>query len=171
MIVAAMNPCKCGYYPDSQRCTCSSWDIQQYLSRISGPLLDRIDITIEVLPLKRKELLSDSQQPEDSASIRNRILAAHQIQQERFRGTDIYFNAHMTSAMTDEFCPLDAQAEQFLDSCMSHTPMTTRGYYKLLKTARTIADLDNQELIQVSHLMEAYCYRTDSPNTALTDKG
>lgn len=160
MIVAAMNPCRCGYYPDPVRCTCTSWEVQKYLSRISGPLLDRIDITIEVLPLNKEELRSDSGENESSASIRKRILSAHKIQQERFHDTGIYFNSRMTSAMTAEFCRTNSEAEQFLDSCLNHNQLTTRSYYKLLKTARTIADLDESDRIDAAHLMEAFCYRT-----------
>ena len=160
MIVAAMNPCRCGYYPDPVRCTCTTWDVQKYLSRISGPLLDRIDIAIEVLPLNKEELRSDTHQNEASSSIRERILSAHLIQQKRFCHTDIYFNSQMTSSMTHDFCHISPEAEHFLDSCLTHNQLTNRGYYKLLKTARTIADLDESELILPSHLMEAFCYRT-----------
>ncbi len=170
MIVAAMNPCRCGYHPDPIRCTCTEWDVQKYLSRISGPLLDRIDITIEVLPLNKEELRSASHSNhsnsnhslnnESSDAIRNRVLIAHQIQQERYCNSGIYFNAQMTSAMTADYCTLDSEAEQFLDSCLSHNTLTTRGYYKLLKTARTIADLAESKLIQGNHVMEAFCYRT-----------
>lgn len=160
MIVAAMNPCRCGYYPDPVRCTCTSWEVQKYLGKISGPLLDRIDITIEVLPLKKEELLSISADNEPSSSIRQRVLSAHKIQQERFRETGIYFNSQMTSAMASDFCRISSDAEQFIDSCLMHHQITTRGYYKLLKTARTIADLDESEQIRTPHLMEAFCYRT-----------
>ncbi|MDD7390405.1 MAG: YifB family Mg chelatase-like AAA ATPase [Lachnospiraceae bacterium] len=160
MIVAAMNPCRCGYYPDPIRCTCTSWEVQKYLGRISGPLLDRIDITIEVLPLNKEELRSGSADNEDSDSIRQRIISAHNIQQKRFQNTGIYFNSQMTSAMASEFCCTDQQADRFLDSCLSNDQLTTRGYYKLLKTARTIADLDGSDLILESHVMEAFCYRT-----------
>lgn len=160
MIVAAMNPCRCGYYPDPTRCTCTNWEVQKYLSRISGPLLDRIDITIEVLPLNKEELRINSGCNESSSSIRSRIQSAHRIQQERYHNLGIYFNSQMTSAMTAEFCPTDSKAEQFLDSCFAHNQLTTRGYYKLLKTARTIADLDESEQISSSHIMEAFCYRT-----------
>ena len=160
MIVAAMNPCRCGYYPDPLRCTCTDWEVQKYLHRISGPLLDRIDITIEVLPLKKEELRTPSHSNEPSSSIRSRILSAHQIQQKRYKNSNIYFNSQMTSAMTADFCSTDPEADQFLDSCLTHNQLTTRGYYKLLKTARTIADLDGSEQILSSHVMEAFCYRT-----------
>lgn len=160
MIVAAMNPCRCGYYPDPTRCTCTEWDVQKYLHRISGPLLDRIDITIEVLPLSKEELRIPSPENEPSSSIRQRILSAHKIQQERYHDLDIFFNSQMTSAMTANFCPMDSEADQFLDSCLSKHRLTTRGYYKLLKTARTIADLDASRQILLNHIMEAFCYRT-----------
>lgn len=163
MIAAAMNPCRCGYYPDTSRCTCTQWDVQKYLSRISGPLLDRIDIAIEVLPLLKEDLRSVSRSSpgnESSASIRERILAAHQIQQERYKNHEIYFNAQMTSSMTDDYCTLDAEADDFLDSCLSQQKLTTRSYYKLLKTSRTIADLEGSTQIQKQHLAEAFCYRT-----------
>lgn len=160
MIVAAMNPCRCGYYPDPTRCTCTNWEVQKYLSRISGPLLDRIDITIEVLPLNKEELRTSSECNESSSTIRNRVLSAQKIQQERYHDFDIYFNSQMTSSMTTEFCPTDSEADQFLDSCLTHNQLTTRGYYKLLKTARTIADLDGSECILSNHVMEAFCYRT-----------
>ncbi|MDO5410965.1 MAG: YifB family Mg chelatase-like AAA ATPase [Lachnospiraceae bacterium] len=160
MICAAMNPCPCGYYPDPHQCTCTSWEVERYHSRISGPLLDRIDIAIEVLPLNKEELRSPSILNEPSASIRSRIIAAHKIQQERFKDTDIYFNAQMSSAMTSEFCLIDPDAEQLLDSCLNHHQLTTRGYYKLLKTARTIADLAESERILSTHLAEAFSYRS-----------
>lgn len=160
MIVAAMNPCRCGYYPDPIRCTCTDWEVQKYLHRISGPLLDRIDITIEVLPLNKEELRAHARDNESSSSIRNRILSAHRIQQERYQNSDIYFNSQMTSAMTTDFCPTDSEADQFLDSCLTYNQLTTRSYYKLLKTARTIADLDGSERILSNHVKEAFCYRT-----------
>ena len=160
MIVAALNPCPCGFFPDKSRCSCTPWEIRRYLRRISGPLLDRIDISMEVLPLNKEELRMVSPFNETSASIRERILTAHQIQKDRYQNDPICFNAQMSSSMTAHFCKTSREADRFLDSCLSKNQLTTRSYYKLLKTARTIADLEESERILEKHVMEAFCYRT-----------
>lgn len=162
MLAAAMNPCRCGYYPDTTRCSCTPAQVQRYQSRISGPLLDRIDITIEVMPLDNRELMdSHSHANESSAAIRARVMQAHEIQKARFRDTGILFNSQMSSSMTTRYCPMEQAAADFLASRLSEKQLTNRGYYKLLKTARTIADLGQHDILTVSDLMEAYCYRAE----------
>lgn len=159
MICAAMNPCPCGYWPDPVKCTCTRPGVKKYRNRISGPLLDRIDIHMEVLPLSKEDLLTVKADNESSETIRKRILEVHKVQMQRFQGTGIYFNSQMSSSMVRDFCPLHPDALSCLDTYLDKNTLTTRGYYRLLKTARTIADLDHSDEILVSHLMEAYCYR------------
>lgn len=161
MIVAAMNPCRCGYYPDYSRCQCTSWEVRNYQNKISGPFLDRIDMMIEVLPLDQNDIYIEDSHNESSAEIQKRIEKAHQIQQHRFAGSDGFFNSQMTSSMVKSFCKLGQEERKYLESLFAGQRVSTRGYFKLLKVARTIADLEGSENILVHHLLEAYCYRTN----------
>lgn len=161
MLVAAMNPCPCGHYGDPQHpCTCSPGARLRYLGRISGPLLDRIDIQVEIQPVPFEQLASKGEQ-EHSTTIRERVLAARRIQQERFQGcAGVYCNAQMTPKMLRTFCPLDAGAEQLLNYAMNKLGLSARAYDRILKVARTIADLAGAPTIGPAHLSEAISYRS-----------
>jgi len=160
MLVAAMNPCKCGYHGDPQReCSCSEAQIHQYLSKISGPLLDRIDLHVEVPSVSYQDLDS-KRKGESSAQIRERVEAARKRQLERFNGTGIFSNAQMTSAMTTEFCRLGEAESELLRGAFNRLSLSARAYNRILKVARTIADLSDSPNIQIPHLAEAIQYRS-----------
>lgn len=160
MLVCAMNPCRCGWYGDpSGRCTCSESAIQAYHSRISGPLLDRIDIIIEV-PAVEFESLRDRSSGEPSEVIRTRVNAARQRQLERFAGTETQNNAHMTPAQLQKICTLDDDSAALMKAAFECMGLTARSYDRILKVARTIADLDGSDEIKSQHIAEAIQYRT-----------
>jgi magnesium chelatase family protein len=160
MLVAAMNPCPCGFYSDPQHeCTCTIPQIQRYRSRVSGPLLDRIDIHIEV-PAVRYQDLTQWQEGESSQAIRERVKRARQIQQERFAGKKIFCNAQMTSRYLKRHCQIDEQGDRLLEQAMAKFGLSARGYTRILKVARTVADLEGKEAIAAHHLSEAIQYRT-----------
>jgi magnesium chelatase family protein len=160
MLVAALNPCPCGYYGDPERpCTCSMGMIQRYRKRISGPLLDRIDINVEV-PRVDYEKLSSQAPGESSASIRARVERARRRQQARFTGTPLTCNADMGPAQIREFCPLPHAAETLMRTAMRQMHLSARAYHRVLKVSRTIADLEDVDVIQAHHVAEALQYRT-----------
>lgn len=154
MLAAAMNPCKCGYYPDRSRCTCTEPQIQRYLSKISKPLLDRIDICAEAVPMKYEEL-KDKGEGESSRTIRERVETARIIQRQRFKDSGIYFNSAMKGAQIRVFCSLGQKEQIFLKRIFEHMELSARGYGKILKVARTIADLAGSGEIRKEHLAEA----------------
>ncbi len=159
MLVAAMNPCICGYATDPQHeCTCTPQQIQRYRAKISGPLLDRIDIQIEVPAVKYKEL-SDREAGEDSAAIRIRVNKARAGQLKRFAGRTLYCNAQMSSRDIRKFCQPDTTGEKLLESAMTRLGLSARAYTRILKVARTIADLSGAEQIGSAHVAEAIQYR------------
>ncbi len=161
MLVAAMNPCPCGYFGDpSHDCHCSSSEIQRYMSKVSGPLLDRIDIHITVPSVKFKDLSSETK-GEYSEKIRVRVNAARQIQIERFKNEeDIYCNAHMESSDIRRYCQIDEKSQSLLALAISRQGLSARAYDRILKVARTIADLSGIEKIEMGHVAEAIHYRT-----------
>ncbi|HNS52628.1 MAG TPA: YifB family Mg chelatase-like AAA ATPase [Anaerolineae bacterium] len=159
MLIAAQNPCPCGYYGDPvKECTCTQAMVTRYQKRISGPLLDRIDIHIEV-PRVEYERLSDDRLGEPSAAIRARVEGARERQSRRFAGTGLLTNADMGPAEVREYCPLDEAGRALLRAAMQQLQMTARAYHRILKLARTIADLAGSERIQTVHLAEAIQYR------------
>ena len=159
MLVAAMNPCPCGFYGHPTRaCTCSPKAASQYLSRISGPLLDRVDLHIEVPPVEFDELAS-KQKGESSAAIKERVNAARRIQQERYQGTSIISNAHIPADTIKKVCPLTEAASQLLKNAFERMGLSARAYDRLLKVSRTIADLDGSDILDVKHVAEAVQYR------------
>ncbi|MBR6691825.1 MAG: YifB family Mg chelatase-like AAA ATPase [Bacteroidaceae bacterium] len=160
MFVASMNPCPCGYYNHpTKACTCSPGQVQRYLNKISGPLLDRIDLQIEIVPVPF-EKISDTAPGEPSAAIRERVIAARKIQEERFRGEEgIYCNAQMTPKLIAKYAVLDETSLAMLKTAMTRFDLSARAYDRILKVARTIADLDNSENIQFQHIAEAIGYR------------
>ena len=160
-LVAAMNPCPCGYYNHPTReCTCSPGSVHRYMSRISGPLLDRIDLHIEVTPVLPQEL-STAAAGEPSAVIRERVMRAREIQAERFREAEgIHTNAMMNSALLRECCRLDAASAALLERAMERLSLSARAYDRILKVARTIADLAGREAISSADIAEAINYRS-----------
>ncbi|MFH1508387.1 MAG: YifB family Mg chelatase-like AAA ATPase [Candidatus Omnitrophota bacterium] len=160
MLIAAMNPCPCGYYTDSQKaCRCNPNKIAGYMSKISGPLLDRIDIHIELPSIKYKEL-SDTKDGEASAAIKARIERTRSIQRERFRQEGIYYNASMNTKLIKKYCLLDKEAKDLLKMAMTELKLSARAYSKILKVSRTIADLAGSENIRQEHISEAVQYRS-----------
>ena len=160
MLVAAMNPCPCGFFGHpKKKCICSHKQVSNYLSKISGPLLDRLDLHVEVAPVEFAHL-SSTKKEESSASIRKRIQAAREIQTERFRGTGITCNARITSSKLHEFCPLDDEANSFLCGVFDVMGLSARAYDRILKVSRTIADLDSSEVIKKRHISQAVQYRS-----------
>ena len=160
MLASAMNPCPCGFYNDTTReCKCSLQQIQRYVSRISGPLLDRIDIHIDVPAVKFRELTSDSS-GEPSSEIRLRVLKARNIQLERFRKDRIYCNAQMNSRLIRRFCSVNNESKSLLEHAITKIGLSARAYDRILKVSRTLADLEGKDNIESDHVSEAIQYRT-----------
>ncbi|MEW6702655.1 MAG: YifB family Mg chelatase-like AAA ATPase [Bacteroidota bacterium] len=161
MLAAAMNPCPCGFFTDpNKECTCNTAQIQKYMARISGPLLDRIDIHIEVPAVKFKELASGTT-GENSSEIRKRVVAARGVQQKRFEGLkNVYKNADMSTKELRKFCKLDSQCEELLKMAMTRLGLSARAYDRIIKVSRTIADLEQSENIKPQHISEAIQYRS-----------
>ncbi len=162
MLVSSMNPCPCGFYNHPEKeCVCSPGVVQKYLSRISGPLLDRIDIHLEVVPVPFDKLTSEQHKSETSASVRERVIAARKIQEERFRGINgIHSNSQMNSKLFHQYCKIDIAGTELLKNAMSRLGLSARAYDRILKVARTIADLENELNIKTQHLAEAIQYRS-----------
>ena len=158
-LIASMNPCPCGYYNHpTKECTCSPSAVHRYMAHISGPLMDRIDIHIEVVPVEISEM-SSNQPAESSAKIRERVTAAREIQLRRFEGLNIHCNAMMNSAMLRQFAPLSKECSMLLESAMTQLNLSARAYDRIIKVARTIADLEGVESIAPHHISEAIGYR------------
>jgi len=166
MLVAAMNFCKCGYYPDRNRCSCKESEVARYLGRISRPLFDRIDICMEVSPLEYADMRNGRQKNkencknETSLTMRKRVTDARERQRVRYQGEKIFTNSELSAAQIKKYCPLDQKGERLLEQAFSQLQLTARGCNRILKVARTIADLEGEEQIQTAHLSEAICYRS-----------
>ncbi len=162
MLICAMNPCRCGWYahPD-RRCTCSEAQVQHYMRRISGPLLDRIDMHITV-PSVDYEAMRRREAAESSAQVRKRVNAAREIQKKRYAGTEVTCNAYMTPAMIGAYCALDDKGEKLMKGAFDRLGLTGRSHDRILRMARTIADLEGSEQIEAAHLAEAIQYRSNS---------
>ncbi len=158
MLVGAMNPCPCGYYPDMGRCRCTPSEVRRYLRRVSGLVLDRIDICVQAQPVSFQNIAKPAA-GESSAQIRERVLRARQIQAERFLDTGPRFNADMKAGDVEQYCVLGEKEQRFMEQMFTVMQMSARGYHKILKVARTIADLAECERIGEEHLAEAVCYR------------
>jgi magnesium chelatase family protein len=161
MLAAAMNPCPCGFYTDpNKECTCAPPQIQRYMAKISGPLLDRIDIHIEVPSVKYKELSSKTF-GEKSEDIRKRVIAAREVQLQRFNDyKNVFNNGDMSSKEVRTFCKLDEEGEELLKMAMTKLGLSARAYDRILKVSRTIADLENSQNILPQHISEAIQYRS-----------
>ncbi len=159
MLVCAMNPCPCGYYPDRNRCKCTESMLNRYRSKISGPILDRIDLCVELDRLEIGKLQEPYPPQESSASIRERVLAARKCQEERYAGEPYHFNAQVPAADLDQVCRVSAKEKELLDQLYRKLRLSARSYYRLVRISRTIADLEEARDIRERHIREAACYR------------
>jgi magnesium chelatase family protein len=161
MLVASMNPCPCGYYNHPEKeCVCAPGVVQRYLSKISGPLLDRIDLHVEVVPVSFDEMTAN-RKVETSEQIRERVVKARELQSQRFKDhKNIYCNAMMQSNMVKQVCEISDAGRALLKTAMERLGLSARAYDRILKVSRTIADLGASEHIQVEHLAEAIQYRS-----------
>lgn len=156
MLVAAMNPCPCGYLGDSRKaCTCTAHAIERYRAKLSGPMLDRIDLISHVEAVDYKDLM-DLKEGESSADIRQRVISAHKVQAERFKDEGILYNSEMNENMVRKYCQLDDNALKIMEQIMAKHNLSARSYSKILKTSRTIADMNNSSKIERSHILEAF---------------
>ena len=159
MFVASMNPCPCGFYGSKEKqCTCTEQMINKYMEKISGPLLDRIDIQIEVSAVKYQKLKNDKKE-ESSETIKKRVNRARQIQYNRYQKEGIYTNSQLTPKLIEKYCRLDTQCQNLLENAFNKLGLSARAYSRILKVARTIADLEEKENIEIKHIAEAIQYR------------
>ena len=158
MLVGAMNPCPCGYYPDMGRCRCTPSEVRRYLRRVSGPVLDRMDICVQAQPVEFHHI-TEPAAGENSARIRARVMRARTIQTERFQDSGLRFNSDMKAGDVERYCELGGKEQRFMEQMFAVMQLSARGYHKILKVARTIADLAGCERIGEEHLAEAVCYR------------
>ena len=159
MLVAASNPCPCGYYGDGEKCTCTPTQRLGYLSRLSGPIMDRIDLQIALRGVSPEKIAQRGLRPESSAAVAARVLTAREVQRRRFHGEDIFTNAEMTNKHIEKYCPLDAQCTSTMTALMKNMSLSMRAYFRIIKVARTIADLEGAQEIKPIHLAEAASYR------------
>lgn len=159
-LIASMNPCPCGYYgSQKKKCCCRPEQIKKYINRISGPLLDRIDIHIEVSQVKYNQM-NQHRKIETSQEIRDRVNQARKIQLERYKKYSIFSNSELSPQLIEKFCQLNRKSKQILETAFNQLGLSMRAYHKILKVARTIADLEAYEKIQEKHLAEAIQYRS-----------
>lgn len=159
MLVASMNPSPSGFFPDDPHNTSSQFEMQRYMNKLSGPLLDRIDIHIEVQKVEFEQL-ADKRKGENSTEIRNRVLRAREIQTARYRETDIHYNAQMGPKEIEKFCELDHSCQALIKTAMEKLNLSARAYDRILKVARTIADLEDHSVLNAAHISEAIQYRS-----------
>ncbi|HEY8400182.1 MAG TPA: ATP-binding protein, partial [Cytophagaceae bacterium] len=161
MLIASMNPCPCGFYNHPEKeCVCGPGVVQRYLNKVSGPLLDRIDLHVEVTPVSFDEMTAN-RKTETSAQIRERVIKAREIQSQRFKGTNtIFSNAMMPPQMVKEICVINDAGKNLLKTAMEKLGLSARAYDRILKVSRTIADLAGSESIKIEHLAEAIQYRS-----------
>ena len=161
ILIGAMNPCPCGFLGDNKKkCTCSEFQINRYKSRLSGPLLDRIDIQLKVQRLNEDELLNQNNNAETSAEIRKRVIAARKIQLERYKNDGILTNSELDTKLIKKYCKLDDKSKQFLKNAINQFNLSARAYDRLLKISRTIADLENNKNIELNHIAQALQLRS-----------
>ena len=158
MLIAAMNPCECGYYPDMNKCHCKPADIYKYLNKISTPFIDRMDLCIEA-PRVAFEDLTKEAGGTSSASMKDEVLKAHQMQLERYKGTSYRFNSDVKGSQAEEYFRVGKKQKQLLEDAFERLNLTARSYHKILKFARTAADLECSPDIETSHVLQAICYR------------
>lgn len=160
MLVASRNPCKCGYYPDRKRCTCREGDVRRYLSRISRPLLDRIDLHVQSEQIRYQDLVSEIKE-ESSSRIRHRVEAVHRLQQQRYQGKAWRFNSEIPPSALEPYCMFGQKEKERLADLFERRHLTARAYHRMLRVARTIADMEGAKRVTVNHLNEAFLYRPD----------
>lgn len=158
MLVAAMNPCGCGFYPDRSRCNCSQTQIRRYLGKISRPLLERFDLCLDVMPVSFSELMREEKE-ENSETIRKRVEAARMRQRERYKGTRFTCNSELSGGETERYCGMTKEAEKCMETAFRKLELSARAYHRIRKTARTVADLEGADIIQEHHVAEALLYR------------
>ena len=158
MLVAAMNPCRCGYYPDMNKCHCTSADLSRYLKKISIPFVDRMDLCVEV-PRIQFEQLTKKADGQTSEEIREEVICAHQVQKERYQGSEYRFNADVKGSDAEEYFRVGKKEQQLLEDAFESLQLTARSYHKILKVARTAADLEGAQDIARRHILQAICYR------------
>lgn len=158
MLIGAMNPCPCGYYPDRNKCSCTPFEVHSYLSHVSGPILDRIDLYVRA-PKVEIGRLQKGERGISSARIREQVMAGRFMQKRRYEGTGIRFNADLSAGDMEQYCRLEKAEKELLQSLAKSMDLSARAYHKILKVARTIADLDGSDNIKREHLTEAVCYR------------
>lgn len=160
MLVASMNPCVCGYYgTEGKKCRCSEQAIAKYVGKISGPIIDRIDIQIEVTPVKYQNLNSNFRS-EKSSTIKERVNKARRLQIERYKSYHIFSNSQLSSQLIEKYCKLNKQSKNMLENAFNKLGLSARAYSKIIKVARTIADLEQKEQIETKHIAEAIQYRS-----------
>ncbi len=159
LFLGAMNPCNCGYYPDMQRCRCTATTLKRYFEKLSQPLLDRIDICVDA-PVLSFEDISEKRKNESSETIRERVIRCHEIQRERYSNEDFLYNSKIPANKMSEYCFLDDKEKSYMENMYHKLNLTARTYHKILRVARTIADMDGCRLIKMKHLNEAICYRS-----------
>ena len=162
MLVGAMNPCPCGFLGDKEKdCSCSEFQIQRYRSKLSGPLLDRIDLVVSVPRLSTEELINTKTESEPSFEIQKRVVNARKIQAERYKNEDILTNAELSAKQIKKYCKLDEKTAEFLKTAAQKYQLSGRKYDRILKLARTIADLENSTEISLAHVTQALQYKVD----------
>lgn len=159
LLLAAMNPCNCGYYPDMQRCRCTSGSLKRYREKISQPLIDRIDICVEA-PVVKFEELTKKEKAESSGQIRARVCRCHEVQSKRYKEESFTHNSQIPASRMEEYCALGKKERKYMEEVFVKENLTARTYHKILRVARTLADMEEQEHIALNHLQEAVCYRT-----------
>ena len=161
ILIGAMNPCPCGFLGDNKKkCTCSEFQINRYKSRLSGPLLDRIDIQLKVQRLSDEELLANNTKCESSNEIRARVIKARKIQLERYKNDGILTNSELTTKLIKKYCEIDDNTKQFLKNAINQFNLSARAYDRLLKISRTIADLEQKDKIELTHIAQALQLRS-----------
>lgn len=158
LFIAAMNACPCGYYPDRNKCSCSNTEIEKYIGKISGPILDRFDLCTEMKQVSKDEIWK-KKKGKTTKELRNTVKEAHAIQKERYKGMGISFNGRLNGKEIEKYCEVSLEGEKLLKLAYEKMHLSVRAYYKILKTARTIADLEKTEKIEVSHISKAVSYR------------
>lgn len=161
ILFAALNPCPCGYYPDRSRCNCTENQIRHYIGHVSGPLLDRIDLCVQAEEFDVTKL-KEKRKGVSSAEMREKVLAARQMQMERYLGSEYLFNSQLTGKDIEQFCYLNKELQDLFEQIVQKRKLSARAYYRTLKVARTIADLEQEKELKKKHLLEALCYRNDT---------